>query len=114
MPDYRLSADESALLAVIPANGTTIGNGKARQNLDWEEERYWVARDALVDRGLIARGVGRGGTVFRLAEMAPANEVTVTVPVASIDEAASIAARVAQREEGLYSPLAEVIRGAWS
>ena len=53
MPDYRLSADESAL-AVIPANGTTIGNGKARQNLDWEEERYWVARDALVDRGLIA------------------------------------------------------------
>ena len=43
MPDFDLSADEQAMYEVIPKNGSTIGNYKARQHLGWDEERYWSA-----------------------------------------------------------------------
>ena len=39
MPDFDLSADEQAMYEVIPKNGSTIGNYKARQHLGWDEER---------------------------------------------------------------------------
>ena len=77
MPDFDLSADEQAMYEVIPKNGSTIGNYKARQHLGWDEERYWSARDSLVDRGLIARGVGRGGTLFRVSETVSYTHLTL-------------------------------------
>lgn len=114
MAENQLSPDEGALFQVVPPGGGTIGNQKARQQLGWDEERYWGARDALVDRGLIARGVGRGGTVYRVVQGPRAQEVTVSVPVTDSTDAASIAAAVIQREEGLYEPLSDVLRGAWA
>jgi hypothetical protein len=109
--------DEKKLFEVVPMDGSTIGNIRAQKQLRWEEGRYWSARDALVDRGLIGRGVGRGGTLFRVLEEHEEPEVQVVVPLATSEtvEAAAVAAVAAvQREDGLYEPLAGVIRGAWA
>lgn len=38
MVDFN--SDENALLALLPADGSTMGNGKAREVLGWEEARY--------------------------------------------------------------------------
>ncbi|MBK9288964.1 MAG: hypothetical protein IPN38_15070 [Flavobacteriales bacterium] len=53
MADINLQPDERALHALMPDDGATIGNGKARESLGWEEERYTTAKE-----GLIAKGAG--------------------------------------------------------
>lgn len=58
-----------ALLSVVPADGTTIGNTRVRQALSErlgravDEAAYEAARDALVEEGVIANGQDRGGSV---------------------------------------------------
>lgn len=115
--DETWNDDEKKLFEVVPIDGSTIGNIRAQKQLRWDEGRYWSARDALVDRGLIGRGVGRGGTLYRVLEDHEEPEVQVVVPLATSEtvEAAAVAAVTAvQREDGLYEPLASVIRGAWA
>ena len=48
MADINLQPDERALLALMPDDGATIGNGKARESLGWEEERYTTAKEGLI------------------------------------------------------------------
>jgi len=67
MADINLLPDEQALLDRIPADGATIGNGKARASLGWEEERYTIAKEGLIAKGLVAAGRGRGGSLYRIA-----------------------------------------------
>lgn len=67
-----------------------------------------------MNRGLIARGVGRGGTLFRVPEKSAEAEVTAAVPLSSTADAMEAAVDAVQREDGLYEPLANVIRGAWA
>lgn len=113
-PAFELSTLQEQFLDVVPKNGSTIGNARARQRLKWDEERYWAIRDELVDAGLIRRGPGRGGTVARVLTGKAEPELTVTVPVDNPEEAASRAAEAVQREESLYDPIAATIKGAWS
>ncbi|MBA3708087.1 MAG: SAM-dependent DNA methyltransferase [Planctomycetes bacterium] len=67
------STDPAALLARVPADGSTIGNGALRQALGWAEVRYLAARDALLSTGELLKGQGRGGTVRRRASKAKAD-----------------------------------------
>lgn len=68
----RMSDDLSRLLfSLTPEDGSSIGNGAMMALLkervpDLSEEAYFEARDALIDEGLIARGRGRGGSIYRL------------------------------------------------
>jgi type I restriction enzyme M protein len=61
------------LLELVPADGTSIGNGRLRQALgeavghEVDAEEYAEIRDALVEEGVLLKGQGRGGSV-RLAE----------------------------------------------
>lgn len=61
------------LLELVPADGTSIGNGRLRQALgeavghEVGAEEYAEIRDALVEEGVLLKGQGRGGSV-RLAE----------------------------------------------
>ena len=57
--------DLAALLARVPTDGSTIGNGALREALGWDEARYTAAKDALVANGTLLKGQGRGGTVRR-------------------------------------------------
>ena len=50
--------DLSILLAHVPADGSTIGNGALRSALGWEETRYEAARDALVAQQRLVKGSG--------------------------------------------------------
>ncbi|MCM3504890.1 hypothetical protein M3666_07175 [Curtobacterium sp. ODYSSEY 48 V2] len=118
--DETWNDDERKLFEIVPLGGATIGNIRAQKQLGWDEGRYWSARDALVDRGLIGRGVGRGGTLFRVSDDHEEPEVQVVVPLATsatpatVEAAAVAAVAAVQREDGLYEPLAGVIRGAWA
>ena len=58
-------ADLDAILARVPADGATIGNGSLREALGWDEARYEAARDALVTQQRLEKGRGRGGSVRR-------------------------------------------------
>lgn len=117
MADHAgLTKDEAALLAVVPEDGSTIGNARARDTLGWDEERYFPVRNALADKGIVIRGVGRGGSLRRVLAEVPAETVTVAV---SVDEAANttsnaIDALIRRREDELYEPMATVLQGAWA
>lgn len=58
------TSDSADFLRHLPADGTAIGNTRLRQLLGWEEEQYLNVRDALVWKGLLAKGKGRGGAVM--------------------------------------------------
>ena len=58
----RLGA-EAKFLSLLPEDGTTIGNKNLREQLGWNEDKYWRIRDRLVTSGAITRGTGPGGTV---------------------------------------------------
>jgi len=59
------SADRARLLALVPTDGSTVGNTALIRQLGWTENRYWYARDCLLEAGVIVRAKGRGGAVRR-------------------------------------------------
>ncbi len=59
------------ILSLTPEDGSTIGNGAMMALLREQvstltDDGYAAARDALVDEGLLGRGKGRGGSIFRI------------------------------------------------
>ena len=58
------------ILSLTPEDGSSIGNGAMLALLqekipNLSEEAYEAARDALVDEGMLAKGTGRGGSIYR-------------------------------------------------
>lgn len=69
------SADRARLLALVPADGSTIGNTALMRALRWSQHRYWYARDSLLEEGTIVRARGRGSAIRRvLAEEGATSE----------------------------------------
>ncbi len=58
----RLSEEQRALYEAVPVDGSTVTNRALRSALGWtadsEEDRYFAARNAVEDAGLIARWRG--------------------------------------------------------
>lgn len=55
---------EERFLKVLEDKGGASGNYALMEALGWEKDKkYWETRDKLVDKGLIALGKGRGGSV---------------------------------------------------
>src|SRR5450755_3969097 len=104
----ELSTEEVALYAAVPVDGSTIGNQRAQQRLKWADEKYWRVRDSLVDKDLIARGRGRGGTLRRVIESIRTEVVSVPVDIENSNDQVAYAEAVVRREEELYQPLADV------
>lgn len=62
----KQSADAAELWDVLPEDGSTIGNQRARTELGWKsEKRYEAAKAVLLATDEIALGRGRGGSVRR-------------------------------------------------
>jgi hypothetical protein len=59
------SADRTRLLALVPADGSTVGNTALIRHLGWSQNRYWYVRDSLLEAGVLVRARGRGGAVRR-------------------------------------------------
>lgn len=68
-----------AMLAAVPADGSSIGNQWLLEHLKIQfphlrDEFYWQTREALIDQGLLRAGKGRGGSVRRSdVELPPAS-----------------------------------------
>ncbi len=101
-----MNEEEQQLFDGVPANGSYITNPELRRRLDWESDRYWRVRNALIDRNRLAVARGRGGLVCRIIE-------PTAVPDA-LGEARPFVCPQAVREEDLYVPLANVLNNEWA
>ncbi|MFG2052819.1 hypothetical protein ACGFI9_02205 [Micromonospora sp. NPDC048930] len=114
-PDLSsLPDDECALFNALPTDGSAVSNPSLRQYLKWNRNRYFVARDGLVDRGLVARGRGRGGVVRRAQpeQSADADRLAVVVQHGAPDTETIEAAIT--NELSLYEPMRAVIERDWA
>lgn len=71
------------ILSLTPEDGSSIGNGAMMARLrdyspDLTEEAYAEAKDALIEEGVLGRGRGRGGSIYR----ADVTDLELTAPVA--------------------------------
>lgn len=59
-----IADDMKTFLSAVPRQ-ESIGNLSLKTELGWSETRYWRVHGALVEKGRILRGRGRGGSVLR-------------------------------------------------
>ena len=87
-----------AILAAVPADGSTIGNLKLFRAIQGSvnatgepvtQEAVQAIREELVSDGILGRGRGRGGLVFRCG--AEASLTSAVAPVDSVPELAASA-----------------------
>lgn len=84
----KVSVDAEALWEVLPADGSTVGNQRARSELGWKSEsRYDAAKALLLATEEIALGRGRGGSVRRRVD---ADEIEIVAPSASAEPAVKL------------------------
>lgn len=104
-----LTADELTLLRLVPVDGSSIGNGRLRRELDWREGKYWKNRDSLVEKGYLALGFGRGGSVYRLGD----EEVHEDEEAEEVEEVEETPFGYDQAEERLYAPILLMLKDNW-
>lgn len=68
MPDIS-----DLILTLTPEDGSSIGNGAMlallrEQIPELSDDDYVATRDALIGEGVLGRGRGRGGSIFRIAD----------------------------------------------
>jgi hypothetical protein len=103
------SADRARLLALVPADGSTVGNTALIRQLGWAANRYWYARDSLLEAGVIVRAKGRGGAVRRV------HPDEGDVPTASAEaELIGEAALAYVHEADLYPHIQETLETFWA
>ena len=103
--DLDITKLESQLLAKVPAEGT-IGNKSLRSQLEtegWDEQRYWSTRNGLIEKGVLEKGGGQGGSVRRAAQTVAAAKPLTTPSTGK-----------PLRELDLHGPMLKVIQTDWS
>lgn len=100
------ASEEQRLVDTLAKLGGSAGNVTLMRELGWSEERYYRARDRLVDEGQLVRGPGRGGSVRLVSEEEEAEE-----PVST---RAETQAQTTIREDELYEPIRRVLNDSFS
>ncbi len=59
----KLAEDEKTFVATLRKLRVRVGNGYFREHLGWSEERYLRVREHLLEKGKVAKGRGRGGSI---------------------------------------------------
>lgn len=57
------TADHDKLLEALNDQGGGAGNKTLREMLGWNGDKYWPAQQDLIDKGLVQRGRGKGGSI---------------------------------------------------
>jgi hypothetical protein len=109
-----LSEDECTLFNALPVDGSAVSNPALRQYLKWNRNRYFLARDALVDKGLVSRGRGKGGVVRRSHPEASADADLVSVVVQRGTPDTEMIEAAITNEPDLYPPMRTVIERDWA
>lgn len=87
------------LMDLVPEDGSSVGNGSLMTQLGWPEDKYWKVREILLEKGLLERGRGKGGSVRRSATNG--------------DHVAVVKAPRVSPEAPLYLPLLRVLSSDW-
>jgi type I restriction enzyme M protein len=91
---------ERLLLTLLRHNGS-LGNGKARELLGWDEATYEQVKQALVASGQVAIGRGRGGSISLVGNGARPAPTASDAPVASTRRVDREGAQVAGGQKAL-------------
>ena len=116
LTQQEVEALEAELLERVPEFGR-IGNKSLRSLLltseKWNQALYWEVRNNLIDRGLLLKGGGKGGSVRRPE---PKGEVSLIqgdhIQGGAVDGAFQPVDRTP--EPALYEHMAQVIREDWT
>ena len=74
MAKATIAEIRKAILKELPKGGTAVGNLSLRERIadrleaNVSEDDYYAAREKLIDDGKLAKGRGRGGSVYRVEE----------------------------------------------
>ncbi len=114
-----------SMFNLIPSDGSTITNGKLRN--EWfqsdpllgedDHDLYWKIRSFLLDRGDIAKGPCKGGLVYRLQPIIDEEnieQVELPVEVGLAQPGPLDTAPLYPDEKSLYAPLISAIRKDWA
>lgn len=103
------SADRARLLALVPGDGSSVGNTALMRALGWSEHRYWYARDSLLEAGAITRAKGRGGAVRRVTpEGGTGSEASAEAELVGEAALANV------HEAELYPPIRDTLEAFWA
>jgi hypothetical protein len=95
--------DEETLLDLVPKDGSPAGNVtllNALKKKGWDEKKYWQVRETLLEKRLLEKGKGKGGSVRR-------SSVDVREVV--------VATQTRSGHEGLlYTPLLKTLVAYWA
>ena len=106
MPRPTIDQDQEQFLAALNAEGGSLGNQSLRTGLNWNEDRYWRTHGLLVDKGVILRGRGKGGSVSVIEEEPAIENGAIAADAPSIH-------RDELPELELYRPAKKVIEETW-
>lgn len=101
---------QERFLGLLKELGGSAGNGRLREALGWQEDTYDRARDALLEKGLIAKGRGRGGSVALAGNVKAASDK----PAPSAPRAKSVRSNGGSGDLGIEAELfktADKLRG---
>src|SRR5947207_7352006 len=96
----------------VPAD-TAVGNVSLRSQLShigWSESLYWDIRKHLIQRGVLASGHGRGGSVRRVTQAIAQDNDAPPAPTNDAFTEADNVSRQYTDEEQLYQPMREAIK----
>ena len=60
MLEMELTKRELILLSGVPEDGSSVGNQTLLEALEWKPENYSRIRDAMIEKGVLLKGRGRG------------------------------------------------------
>jgi hypothetical protein len=93
-----IESDRSLFLQTLKSLGSkNVGNVTLRNELDWDEPRYWRTQGLLFEDEAIVRGKGKGGSVT----------------IASNDTWQANVVKTPSAEKELYEPALEQILNGW-
>jgi len=101
-----MDQSETQFIDKLRQLGGSAGNISMMRELKWDKDSYWPIRDSLLDKGVITRAKGKGGSVHLLV---PSTETLVERDEAVVEEA-----DIARREMELYGPMAAVLQRDWA
>jgi hypothetical protein len=96
-------SDAEMLMSHVPEDGSLASNVWLLAELGWSKDKYWKVRETLLEKGMLERGRGKGGSVRR--------SVSSVDPIA--DPAAVAKAVRNSPEAQLYEPLLAVLSSEW-